>query len=380
MIKPDDFIHQAGDHGFDFYCGVPCSFLTPLIDQVIADDETDYIAASSEGEAVAIASGAWLAGKTPVMMCQNSGLGNAVNPLTSLNAPFCIPVLLIVTWRGKPGMTDEPQHQLMGEITPDLLALMKIPCEPFPKDAGQIAGALFRARDHMDQTGLPYALIMEKGDVEKGTVSAEDFMSAQTQSGTLHDFTNKDDLPKRRDILASLLTVTRKDTAVIATTGKCGRELFTLDDRAGHLYQVGSMGAASAMGLGVALNVKKPVVVLDGDGAALMKLGNLATIGRYAPVNLLHVLIDNGTYDSTGGQASVAPYIDFPKIADACNYRHIYRTDDVPGFQQAMTDAMNRDGPQLLHILIEPGSMKSLGRPTIKPDQVAVRFRKFLMT
>ena len=114
MINADDFLSPARDAGYDFYTGVPCSFLTEIINRVISDISLDYVGAASEGEAVAIASGAWLAGRKTVVMCQNSGLGNTVNPLTSLNHPFRIPTLMIVTWRGQPGITDEPQHELMG--------------------------------------------------------------------------------------------------------------------------------------------------------------------------------------------------------------------------------------------------------------------------
>ena len=126
MISGSVFLCQTKDLGFNFYCGVPCSFLTPLINGVISDKNLNYIGATNEGEAVAIAAGAWLAGKKSVVMCQNSGLGNMINPLTSLNAPFGIPTLLIITWRGQPGLPDEPQHNLMGKITTPILNVMKI--------------------------------------------------------------------------------------------------------------------------------------------------------------------------------------------------------------------------------------------------------------
>ncbi|MFP6698732.1 MAG: thiamine pyrophosphate-binding protein, partial [Alphaproteobacteria bacterium] len=132
MINADDFLGPARDEGFDFYTGVPCSYLTPLINRVINDPANRYVGAASEGEAVGIAAGAWLAGRKTVVMCQNSGLGNAVNPLTSLNVPFNIPTLLVVTWRGQPGLADEPQHELMGQITPALLDTLRIPHMAFP--------------------------------------------------------------------------------------------------------------------------------------------------------------------------------------------------------------------------------------------------------
>ena len=132
MISADEFLNPATELGFNFFTGVPCSFLTPIINKVISDKSINYLPATSEGEAVSIAAGAWLAGKKTIVMCQNSGLGNTVNPLTSLNYTFKIPTLLLVTWRGEPGQKDEPQHELMGEITPQLLNTIKIPFELFP--------------------------------------------------------------------------------------------------------------------------------------------------------------------------------------------------------------------------------------------------------
>src|SRR6185437_5545397 len=175
MIEAGAFIDAARDAGFDFYTGVPCSFLTPLINGVIGGAKgsggLDYVGAASEGEAVAIASGAWLAGRQTVVMCQNSGLGNAVNPLTSLNAPFRIPTLLIVTWRGEPGLKDEPQHDLMGEITDGLLDVIRIGHAAFPTEATDIAPTLARAVGAMAERDLPFALVMPKGSVRDAGLS-----------------------------------------------------------------------------------------------------------------------------------------------------------------------------------------------------------------
>ncbi len=165
---------------------------------------------------------------------------------------------------------------------------------------------------------------------------------------------------------------------MIATTGKCGRELFTLADREQHLYQVGSMGGASGMALGLALNTPRPVIVLDGDGAALMKLGALATIGAYRPANLTHILLDNGVHDSTGGQATVSPGVDFAAIALACGYRYATSCDSLQGFGAALRAADTLEGPKLIHLRIAPGSMDKLGRPTIAPAEVARRFKAFV--
>ncbi|MEE9301204.1 MAG: thiamine pyrophosphate-binding protein, partial [Alphaproteobacteria bacterium] len=165
MIPADSFLEPARARGFDFFTGVPCSFLTPIINRVIGEPGLRYVGATSEGEAVAIAAGAWLAGRKTVVMCQNSGLGNMVNPLTSLNHPFRIPTLLIVTWRGQPGLVDEPQHELMGRICSDLLEEMLIPHALFPKSEGEVGPALDEAERLLAESSLPFAFIMEKGAV-----------------------------------------------------------------------------------------------------------------------------------------------------------------------------------------------------------------------
>ena len=375
MIQAQSFIDAATAHGLDFWSGVPCSFLTPLINRVTSSS-VDYVGATSEGEAVAIASGAWLGGRGGVVICQNSGLGNAVNPLTSLNHPFRIPLLMIVTWRGQPGLKDEPQHTLMGRITQDLLTLCDVPNRPFPQQESDIAPALDAAMTRFRTDSLPFGLVMEQGSVAEEELSEP---PPQPLPPGLHrDLRRHTDRPTRLALLERMLALLPDQAAVVATTGKSGRELFTLSDRPQHLYQVGSMGGASGMALGLALTVpRRRVVVLDGDGAALMKLGSLATIGARQPRNLLHILLDNGVHDSTGGQATVSAGVDFAGVALACGYREAWSVDDATGFDQALRSGLETDGPVLLHARIRPGSIKSLGRPTIAPHEVALRFRAF---
>ena len=377
MISADAFLEPAHARGFSFYTGVPCSFLTPLINRVISDPALAYVGAASEGEAVAVAAGAWLTGKQTVVMCQNSGLGNTVNPLTSLNHPFRIPTLMIVTWRGQPGLGDEPQHTLMGQATGSLLDTIAVGHAAFPREAGHVPAALDRAERSMAADGLPFALVMEKGSV------SDDGLDQSVQPirprGAIEDLREHGERPARVDLLRRIQALVPAEAAVVATTGKTGRELFTCEDRPQQLYQVGSMGCASAMGLGLALNTERPVMVLDGDGAALMKLGTLATIGAHAPGNLIHVLLDNGVHDSTGGQATVSPNVDFAAVAQACGYPLACRCDSEAGFSRALEAAVH-DGPRpvLIHALIAPGSLARLGRPTIAPHEVARRFRAFV--
>ncbi|UZO97615.1 3-phosphoenolpyruvate decarboxylase [Roseomonas mucosa] len=376
MITASEFLHEAGKAGFDFYTGVPCSFLTPLINGVLSAPGLAYVGAASEGEAVAIAAGAWLAGRRTVVMCQNSGLGNAVNPLTSLNHPFRIPTLFVTTWRGEPGIPDEPQHELMGQITQDLIALMRLEQAPFPGGPVALAPALAQAAARMEATGLPYAFVMRKGDVTDSPL--DQAPRPLPPPGRRTDHPVEGGRPARAAVLERFLAIVPEEAAVVATTGKCGRELFTLADREQHLYQVGSMGGASGMGLGIALNSPRPVVVLDGDGAALMKLGSLATIGAHAPERLIHVILDNGVHDSTGGQATVSASVDFAGVALACGYRSAAVCASLNGFEAAFREALATRGPALIHARIAPGSMEKLGRPTVRPPEVARRFRAFL--
>ena len=378
MIEADFLLSEAKARGFDFFTGVPCSFLTPIINRAISDLETAYVGATSEGEAVAIASGAWLAGRETVVMCQNSGLGNTINPLTSLNHPFRIPTLMFVTWRGQPGLSDEPQHELMGEITDVLIRDIGVGCSHLPETSEELGTALDAAKASMQERNLPYAFVVAKGTVADAGLDQVDL--APLPPGTYQDLCGGGTRASRYETLEKVVLEAPDSAALIATTGKCGRELFTIADRVQHLYQVGSMGCASAMGLGVALNVDRPVIVLDGDGAALMKMGSLATIGAQAPRNLIQIVLDNGVHDSTGGQATVSPIVDFARVALACGYRTGTVIDNLDGFGEAIRNALASEGPHMIHARIMPGSLEKLGRPTVKPSEVARRFKEFLAT
>jgi phosphonopyruvate decarboxylase len=309
-------------------------------------------------------------------MCQNSGLGNAINPLTSLNEPFRIPTLLITTWRGEPGIPDEPQHVVMGKITQDLLSLVGIGHTGFPAMPERLGPAFDEAVRRMTASGLPFAFIVKKDDVRDEELRPRPI--PLPQPGKRADWKTSGTLPTRAAVLQRFLESVDDGAAVIATTGKSGRELFTLADRPQHLYQVGSMGCATGMALGVALNTANSVIVLDGDGAALMKLGTLATVGAYGPGNLIHILLDNGVHDSTGGQATVSASVDFAAVALACGYQYAASCDTLAGFDAAFRAASGGAKPAFIHARIAPGSMDKLGRPTIAPADVARRFKDFL--
>lgn len=381
MLEASDFISACISRDYTFFTGVPCSLLKPLINHVIQNNDLDYVTATSEGEAVGIAVGAYLAGRKAVVMCQNSGLGNTINPLTSLNFPFRIPILLIVTLRGEPGLNDEPQHALMGQITGELLDTLRIPWTFFPDKPETVDMILGRAEKEMASTGFPFALIMRKGCVAKADLMPMNttFLSRQQVVPGGQFICNSDKRMSRMESIRIVCEAISSKDAVIATTGKIGRELFTIGDKENQLYVVGSMGCAAGIGLGIQrVRPKQCVVVLDGDGAVLMKMGTLATIGYNNPSQFIHIILDNESYESTGGQHSVSPTVDFCNVASACGYRQCYRTDTKTGLINAMNSVKADLGPSLIHEKVSSGSASDLGRPTIAPYRVKERFMKFL--
>ncbi|PLZ02969.1 phosphonopyruvate decarboxylase [Burkholderia sp. WAC0059] len=390
MIEAAQFVEAARARGFDWYAGVPCSFLTPFINYVLQDPSLHYVSAANEGDAVALIAGVALAGRRGITMMQNSGLGNAVSPLTSLTWTFRLPQLLIVTWRGQPGVADEPQHALMGPVTPQMLDTMEVPWETFPTEAGAVGPALDRAIAYMDETGRPYALVMQKGSVAPYALKPGE-APARREAVPVQARWNAreaDALPSRRDALERVIARTPADsTVVIASTGFCGRELYALDDRANQLYMVGSMGCVTPFALGLALaRPDLSVIALDGDGAALMRMGAFATLGAYGPANLTHVLLDNGSHDSTGGQATVSPQVSFAGVAAACGYAEAVESDDLGALDAVLQAAREpraaasaaRGGPRFVRIAIRRGTPDGLPRPTITPPEVKARLMRHI--
>ncbi|MGE0029874.1 MAG: phosphonopyruvate decarboxylase [Steroidobacteraceae bacterium] len=374
MIEAASFIAAARERGFCLYSGVPCSYLTPFINYTIGADGLRYVAAANEGDAVAIAAGSALGGAPAVAMFQNSGLGNAVSPLTSLTHAFRIPVLLIVTWRGEPGgAADEPQHELMGRITPQMLELMDIPWAPFPATAAEVAPALDRALAHFRNESRPYALVMRKGSV------------ADARPQAPADAARRASVPAppppparhtRRDMLAALRAAAGDDV-LVATTGYTGRELYALGDSPNQFYMVGSMGCAASLALGLALaQPGRRIVAIDGDGALLMRLGALSTIGAELPANLVHLLLDNGQHESTGGQATASPTVDFCALAVASGYPEAAAIAEPAALQAALSG--RQAGLRFIHAPTVPGIPERLPRPAVSPVEVAARLRAYL--
>nr|VFJ63378.1 MAG: phosphonopyruvate decarboxylase [Candidatus Kentron sp. FW] len=375
MISAEKFIELAAERRFSLYTGVPCSYLKPLINRVITDDRLRYIPAANEGDAVAIAAGAELGGVRGIAMMQNSGLGNAINPLTSLTHTLRIPVLLIITLRGEPGgPEDEPQHELMGTITTAMLKTMRIPWDWFPAEEALLERVLDRAVTHMAEENLPYALVMKKGTVASSPAP----LPLQIRSPQPRKTPPMvEPVSHRHDMLAALQRNCRPGDVLLATTGYTGRELFALGDKENQLYMVGSMGCLSSLALGLATaRPERRIIAIDGDGALIMRMGALATIGHEHPANLLHLVLDNARYESTGSQYTVSGSLDFCRVAGACGYSHVSRLNQP----EQLTDFLRESarGPALVHVPILPGTMETLPRPDVTPRQVAGRLRNHL--
>ncbi len=379
-IPAKAFVETAKMAGYALYTGVPCSYVKPFINYVIDAPDLAYIGAANEGDAVAIATGAELGGKRAVVMMQNSGLGNAVSPLTSLNAIFKIPTMLIVTLRGEPGgPKDEPQHELMGQITTKMLELMNVGWAYFPTEESEVAGAIERAVSHMRQTSLPFAFVMRKDSVASHKLVSRPTPKALVPlvDHALPAFPAE--RPSRGDALRAVQRAVRPEDLIVATTGFTGRELYACEDRPNQLYMVGSMGCASTFGLGLAwAQPKRRVIVLDGDGALLMRLGALATIGYERPKNLIHVLLDNEAHDSTGTQSTVTHSVDLGTCARACGYPELERVTTAADLERSLSD--RREGLRFIHLKTKPGAPEDLPRPKITPREVQERLRAHIAT
>ncbi|MFZ5556192.1 MAG: phosphonopyruvate decarboxylase [Pseudomonadota bacterium] len=376
MIDPGQFVALAAQHGFGWYAGVPCSLLGPLIDMLGAEPARHAVAAN-EGDAVAAAAGAWLGGRGGVAYMQNSGLGNAVSPLTSLNAVFRIPALLLVTLRGEAGQPDEPQHAFMGRITRDLLTTMEIAWEVMPDSAAALAAAFGRARDAMRASERPYALLVRRDSFAPAPAVRAPTLHWAPASPIAARQWPAARRPTRRRALERIAALTpERGWAVVASTGYIGRELYAVGDRPNHFYMVGSMGCASSLGLGLAL--ARPdlrVLVVDGDGALLMRLGSLAGVGACRPRNLVHVVIDNEMHESTGGQSTASAAVCLGAVAAACGYASVWTGDQLSLLDHALATA---EGPIFAHVKIEPGVGGGLPRPALSPVEVRQRFMAHL--
>lgn len=357
------FISFLDKFGVDFFVGVPDSQLKAFINQLVASqgiNSEKHIVAANEGNAAAIAAGYHLAtGKVACVYLQNSGLGNIFNPATSLLSEkvYQIPCVFVIGWRGKPGTPDEPQHRHQGEITLETLDILGITYMLISKDTTENdLHAQMERFLRILSSGRSIAFVIDKGSLS---------------SDTSPDYGNEYSA-RREDIIDAIITHA-KDDVIVATTGKTSRELFEIRVRKSQPHDcdfltVGSMGHSSSIALGIALNrTERRVWCLDGDGASLMHMGAMATIGSLSPPNFVHVLINNEAHESVGGQPTAASRVDFCTIARGCNYASIERAHTLEEFRKILTNLDNLQGPIFIEVKAAIGSRPDLGRPTSSP-------------
>lgn len=361
------------ERGVSFYAGVPDSLLKSFCAYVTDHAAPgSHVIAANEGSAVGLAAGHYMAtGRFGVVYMQNSGLGNAVNPITSLadEQVYGIPMLLLIGWRGEPGHADEPQHVKMGAVTDAALAALGVAHAVLPDDDAGAVAAIDEAVRYMAQRSAPYALVVRKGTFDGYRLRGE--------RAAAYPLT-------REQALAVVLDALPGGAAVVSTTGMPSRELFELREARGESHDsdfltVGSMGHSSQIALGVALaQPSRRVVCIDGDGAALMHLGGLASIGALRPRNFTHIVLNNGAHDSVGAQATVAFDVDLCGVARACGYGAALRADDEAGLRARLPELVAADGPALLEVRLRVGARADLGRPTSTPAEGKRRFMEFL--
>ena len=373
MIRTEFFYDLLAENGISFFTGVPDSLLKDLCAYVTDhSDERRHIIAANEGAAVGIAAGYHLAtGGIPLVYMQNSGLGNTVNPLLSLadEQVYAIPMLLVIGWRGEPGVKDEPQHKKQGLVTLELLDAMRIPYVVLPAEEQAAAAALTDLIGRCRTSSRPHAVV-----IRKGTFGKYELRKAARNENVL----------SREDALKTVVDNLELDDVVVSTTGKLSRELFEYRERLGQGHDrdfltVGSMGHCSSIALGIAL--EKPgrsVYCLDGDGAFLMHMGAVSNVGVLRPANYRHIVFNNGAHESVGAQPTVGFRVDMPAVAKACGYAAAHTAETKEEIFAAMRRMRTAPGPALLEIKVGINSRDDLGRPTTTPAENKERFMKNL--
>ena len=372
-IKPIDFYNQLSKHSIDFFTGVPDSLLKEFclcIDDHISEDK--HIIAANEGNAVALATGYYLAKKSlPLVYMQNSGLGNAINPLLSLCDPdvYSIPMLVMIGWRGEPGVNDEPQHIKQGKVQLKLLDSMDIPYDVISKDDNQFEVKIAKIVKIAKSQNRPAVILIKKGVFEKYSVEIKKL---------------EDNRMNREQALEIVLDNLDSNAIIVSTTGKTSREVFEIREKKkqGHeqdFLTVGSMGHCSAIALGIAIaKPNREVVCIEGDGSMLMHLGSLTSIASLRPKNFRHIIMNNEVHESVGGQDTAAKKLDLSAIVDAVGGSKMFKADSPAELKKNIPAFITCSGPSFLEVKIQPGSRKDLGRPTIKPSANKVNFMNFL--
>lgn len=373
MLSPKDFFDALRSSNVALFAGVPDSLLKDFCAYVTDNAPRErHVITANEGSAVALVMGHYLAtGELGMVYMQNSGLGNTVNPLTSLADPavYGIPMLLMVGWRGRPDEHDEPQHVQMGRVTLATLHAIGIKTTILPDSLEEAKAALELAIADAKGRSAPHALVVKKGTFDGYKLQAKD-----TNSYSL----------TREAAIEQIVAALPADACVIATTGMPSRELFEIRERRKEAHgsdflTVGGMGHASQIALGVALaRPNRKVICLDGDGAVLMHMGGLTTIGQLAPKNYYHVVLNNGAHDSVGGQPTVAFEVDLPAVARASGYPTANAATDEASLAAALPSFFAGEGPSLLEVRVKKGARKDLGRPTQSPADLTRDFSAFL--
>ena len=371
MISPEFFYNKLASYGIDFYAGVPDSLLKNLCAYITDHaDAAHNIIAANEGGAMGLAAGHYLAtGQIPVVYMQNSGEGNIINPLASLTDPdvYNIPVLLVIGWRGKPGVHDEPQHVKQGKVTTGLLNVMGVDYTVLSKEEDKADAQIKKAVAYMQATKQCYAIVIEK----------DTFDAYALQNIEKNDLTMS-----REEAIQTVAAALDAKDCIVSTTGMISRELFEYRTFKGEGHErdfltVGSMGHASQIALGIALAKQdRKVWCFDGDGASIMHMGSMAIVANKTPKNYVHVVFNNGAHDSVGGQPTVGLKIDLPAIAEAVGYKKVFSVNNKEDLQKQLS-ALG-EGPVFLEVKVKKGNRKDLGRPTTTPIENKEALMDFL--
>ncbi len=372
MIRPEYFIEKLRENGIDCFAGVPDSLLKNVCAYITDHCDAQHnIIAANEGAAVGLAAGHYLAtGKPACVYMQNSGEGNIINPLASLTDPevYNIPVLLLIGWRGRPGVHDEPQHVKQGKVTTGLLNTMGINYDVLSKDEDKAEKQIAKAVETLKRKEV-YALVIEK----------DTFDSYTLQTVEKNDYTMS-----REEAIQTVAAALGEKDCIVSTTGMISRELFEYRTQMnqGHerdFLTVGSMGHASQIALGIAMEKQdRRVWCFDGDGATIMHMGSMAIVASKQPKNYVHVVFNNGAHDSVGGQPTVGLKVDLPTIAQAVGYKAAYSCETKDYLQELLIKVKDSEGPILLEIKVMKGNRKDLGRPTTTPIQNKDALMQFL--
>ncbi|MBR0524385.1 MAG: phosphonopyruvate decarboxylase [Prevotella sp.] len=372
MIRPEFFIEKLRENGIDCFAGVPDSLLKNICAYITDHcDAVHNIIVANEGAAIGLAAGHYLAtGQPACVYMQNSGEGNIINPLASLTDQevYNIPVLLLIGWRGRPGVHDEPQHVKQGKVTTGLLNVMGVNFEVLAKEEinaeKQIAKAI-KATNNKEV----FALVIEK----------DTFEDYRLQNVEVNNLT----MIREEAIRIVAASLDEKD-CIVSTTGMISRELFEYRAAMNQNHErdfltVGSMGHASQIALGIAMaQPERRVWCFDGDGAAIMHMGSMAIVASKEPKNYIHVVFNNGAHDSVGGQPTVGLKIDIPAVAKAVGYKSAFSIDNKDALNVILKEVKNLEGPTLIEVKVEKGNRKDLGRPTTTPIQNKEALMSFL--